>query len=351
MNVFADLHHEGLYDSFKMLFEDRLGGKLFRPVGLEWFQEGFWKIAELYNNAPDTIGQFLELRDIKEYPFIPPFSDKSLNEIKEQTKDYYVMNVGTGQKAITLEQFKNMDIDIVIASIPAHFVAYAELIKKYKPNAKLICHYGNNWLMSNYQQDNVMASILPQPIPNNTNVVFYHQEFDLNIFKYKEPTISKHIKSFVHVFDGYPDAQLFYDVEKLMPDYSFKVHGATSRDGNINGYQNIADAMHDSMFIWHLKKDGDGFGHIIHNAFACGRPPIVKKEYYKDQLAEQLMEDGVTCIAVDNLNPQEIVDKIRKYSETDNYIKLCQNAYNRFKEFVDYDEEEKEIREFVDNLI
>lgn len=331
MNIFCDFHHDALFESFRLLFEERLGHKIFRPIGMEWFTEGYWKIAEPYDNNINTVTQFL-------VPNSQPFDwSRPLNN--------------DVSKCITLDQFKQMDIDIVIASIPSHFVAYTDLINKYKPNAKLICHFGNNWLVDNYEKKNVMASIAPQPVPGEINTIFYHQEFDTKIFCYKEPTHSKKIKSFINVFQDFPDAQLFYDVEKAMPDYEFKIHGALGRNGVIDKTQLLADSIHDSQFIWHIKKDGDGFGHIIHNAFACGRPPIVKKAYYTGQLAEDLMVDGVTCITVDGLTTEQIVEKILVYSEPSNYIKLCQNAYQKFKETVDYDKEEAEIRVFLDRLL
>ena len=60
MKIFADLHHSSLFTSFKLLFENRLGHRMYRPIGLEWFTEGFWKIAEPYNNNIGTVKQFLE---------------------------------------------------------------------------------------------------------------------------------------------------------------------------------------------------------------------------------------------------------------------------------------------------
>ncbi len=87
ISVFTDLHHESLYQSLQLLFEKRLGWRLFRPAGLDWFQKGYWRIAELYNNAPDTISQFLELRGVKEFPYIPPFTGKPLNKVKEDKKN------------------------------------------------------------------------------------------------------------------------------------------------------------------------------------------------------------------------------------------------------------------------
>ena len=349
--VFADLHHEDLYNSLYFLFEKRLGGTLLRPTGMDWFNQGYWRIAELYNNAPDTIGQFLELRGIKEYPFIPPFRDTPLNAIKEETRDYYLIDLPPfDHKAVTVEQFKNADIDYVIASHPLHFDSFAIMINKLKPTAKLICQFGNTWNINDYPYKNVMASLAPQPVPGGTNAVFYHQEFDTNIFCYKPPVYNKKVKAFLHVFDSYPDAPLFYEVEKMMPEWKFEAHGATSRDDNVTGHQNIADAMHDSMFIWHLKRGGDGYGHIIHNAFACGRPPIVKLEYYQGQLAGQLMIDGETCLSTDGLSSGQIVNKILDYSQPEKYEKLSKQAYEIFTRVVDFAKEEIMIKDFLEKI-
>ncbi|MCJ7634401.1 hypothetical protein MUP77_18670, partial [Candidatus Bathyarchaeota archaeon] len=58
-NVFVELHHGDLFFSLHLLFEERLEMNLFRPIGMAWFEKGFFKIAEPYGNAPDTIDQFL----------------------------------------------------------------------------------------------------------------------------------------------------------------------------------------------------------------------------------------------------------------------------------------------------
>ena len=276
MNIFADYHHEDLFYSLQLLLEKRLGHVLYRPVGMDWYREGYWKISELYDTKEETAMQYLELRDVKEFPYIPPYTGQPVNKIKEEKDAFYVMEANeTPHRAITLEQFKQMDIDIVIASIPAHFESFATLIKNHKPNAKLVGHFGNVlWYLKDYKLKNVMASVMPQPIPEGMNVMFYHQEFPLDIFSFEQQNISHTISSFLHVFDGYPDSPLFYEVEKLLPDWKFKAYGAGSRDGTITGRNNVAKTMQDSRFIWHVKVAGDGYGHIIHNAFAVGRPPV-----------------------------------------------------------------------------
>lgn len=63
------------------------------------------------------------------------------------------------------------------------------------------------------------------------------------------------------------------------------------------------------------------------------------------------MEDGVTCIAIDGLSSDEIVNKILYYSEDHRYSTLCRNVYNNFKHKVDFDKEGKALQEFMNNLI
>ena len=61
MNIFADLHHGDLFYSLHRLFVERLGWTLYRPIGHDWFNAGYWKIAEPYGNAKDTINQYLDI--------------------------------------------------------------------------------------------------------------------------------------------------------------------------------------------------------------------------------------------------------------------------------------------------
>jgi len=56
MKVFADLHHGDLFYSLQLLFEKRLKAELYRPVGIEWWKEGFWNVF----NHPATAQQYLD---------------------------------------------------------------------------------------------------------------------------------------------------------------------------------------------------------------------------------------------------------------------------------------------------
>ena len=63
------------------------------------------------------------------------------------------------------------------------------------------------------------------------------------------------------------------------------------------------------------------------------------------------MLDVETCINIDNLDANQIVEKILYYSEPERYSQMCQNVYKNFRDNVDFDREEENIRHFLDNLI
>ena len=54
-NVFIDKHHEGLFDSLVLLFEKRLGWRLYTQAGIEWYKEGLWNVYP----HPSTAEQYL----------------------------------------------------------------------------------------------------------------------------------------------------------------------------------------------------------------------------------------------------------------------------------------------------
>jgi hypothetical protein len=94
-----------------------------------------------------------------------------------------------------------------------------------------------------------------------------------------------------------------------------------------------------------------GMRHVIHSIFAIGRPAIVKKEYYAGKFADQLLIDGQTCITIDGLNPNQIIDKINYYNEQSRYEALCAGAYSRFKEVVDFDKEAIQLQKYFSELL
>lgn len=317
------MHHGALTKSLQMLFENRLGHQLYFPHGRQWYNEGYWLIARPYNDHPITINQYL----------VAPTLNKTVN----------------------FQEFLQNDFDVVIASYYDHIRVYYKLIKNYNLKAKLVAQMGNKWIVDWGIVDNLMSSTLPIKVPGGKNAVFYHQEFDLDIYKYKKGNFqSNKFASFVHCLSEREmykqDWQDFQELEKLMSDYKFKCYGITCRDGIIKKQQAIADKMRECKFGIHFKSGGDGYGHVIHGWMAVGRPVIFRGSQYKDKLAGGLLLHNVTGFDIEEMTLREIADKIRDISEEDYQI-MCHNVNAHFKLTVDFNQDAKDVKKFLGRLI
>jgi len=346
MNVFCDLHHGDLYYSLHLLFEERLKADLFRPIGVGWFEKGFWKIAEPYNNAPDTINQFLglpatwstEVDPIQRYG-----EDRLIDGVyhipAKVGSEYYI------QKAITFDKFLKTDIDVIVASHPGHYLPYAQLVRQYKPNAVYIKQIGN---IAVRPEGNVLLA-MNTPVPPNVNCLKYHPEAHKE-YCYTSPANHSVIKSFIAAPLSEPNLTLFLEYEKLLPDFTFKMHGINGRDGVISG-DLMPQVMRDSAFVWHVKSTGCG-GFVARQALACGRPCIIRKHYCHEHytLTRDLFEDSVNCIDLDLGSTTENVEKIRYFSEPLRHVEMCKNTADKFKRDVNFDAEAENVKAFLQRL-
>lgn len=347
MNVFTDFHHSALMRSLVLLFEERLGHKVYRPIGEEWATNGFWKVYD----HPATVLQYLTLaQGYRPEDGTPPLNDFVKDIRKPEPDVYYCADPESESynKAITLEKFKSMKFDIIIASIPAHIDPFLELVRLYQPQAKLILQVGNNWLWEEMPVDNVMASTYPKAHRPNQHVIFYHQEFDLGTFYPSPIPCENRISSFVNLLPQYGGEE-FDALEQLLPNFLFRSYGAGCRDGIKNGIKEVAEGMHRSDWVFHVKRGGDGFGHVIHNAFACGRPVITRKSDYKNCLAGELMTHMETCIDLDQVSYGEAAAIIESGGCELAKI-LGENAYKRFIEVVNFEKEAEDIKQWLKNL-
>lgn len=345
MNVFSDLHHTSLFNSLKMLFEDRLGHKLYRPVGLEWHEKGLWCVYD----HPATAQQYLSL----DPRYKPVDGSPQLNRVVSDSPDYYSIlepEYEYEQKAITYEQFMNMDIDIVIASLPQHIEPYMRLAKE--KNAKFIFQIGNAWTHDVLPKEpmNVLASANIEPRDIADNIITYHQEFSLGLFKPVDIRPLKIIRSFMNVPDQFPDYPMLLELEQKL-GWNVKIHGGQGRDNPIHGAEALASAIQKSGWIWHVKAGGDGYGHVLFNSAACGIPLIVKRSYYAGKLGEKLLLDGETCIDIDGLSVDQLIDKLNYYTDPERYAEMCNKVYNNFRENVDFDKDAEEVKKFLERLV
>lgn len=348
MKVFCDLHHHDLYYSLQLLFEKRLGAEMYRPIGMEWYEQGFWAVYP----HPDTARQFLGL----DHAIDPP-KDVHGNYLsdREQLNKYYRFEDGIYyvrdttkekvQRGITLDKFKDTSFDILISSIPQHIPLFNRLIQKFQPDAKHIFQVGNAWGRRPGVY-NILSSTAPFSTPADINVAFYHQEFDLDIFQYEHPVVHNEVDSYIHYMK---ETNLLEQYKANLPGWKFRTHGAGMQDC-FHKTADIAQQMMDSAWTWHVKPGGDGYGHVLHNTFACGRPVITKTGHYSNRLGGQLLEDQVTCIDIGRRTQHENVRALQLLSQPDAHIEMCARVYKRFCDLVNFDEEEQKIRKFLENL-
>jgi len=364
MKILCDFHHSSLYSSYLYTLEARLGHEVYRCIGREWFEKGYWKI----NRQEDTIQQYLGTVGYKPADGTPQLND--VMWVKDSV--YYSRDPNTQQihKAITYKTFLDMDFDVIIASIPTHIEPFKKLAKL--KGAKFILQVGNEWNIPYDKIDNLMASVAKRQVPCHS--VFYHQEFDTNAFSYGETKkaydvemkpsgkangtvklVKKErlpdnleIHTYMNALKNYPEAyDYFLELEKEMPDYTFKMYGGQNRDGSIQGAKNLAHSMKQARWIFHIKPGGDGYGHVLFNTYAVGRPIITNKRHYEGKLGGQMMDDKSTII-MDGLKPSELAVILRNREEINEQMSL--ESYKRFTDNVDFEKEAKEIQKFLEEL-
>jgi hypothetical protein len=352
MKVFADLHHMDLFHSFYMLFEQRLGWELYRPIGLDWYHEKYWAIYPHINTANQYLSMNQAIKPPKDIHGNVCGPSEIINHEWTEQDGYYLVqdtSKGTSHRAVTLDRFKQDKFDIVIASIPQHIAPFQKLIQQHQPQAKFVFQIGNSWGPPPGVK-NLMISCAPYSVPSSLNTVFYHQEFDLKDFRYTPPTNHSQINSYIHYMH---DMDLHKNYRLALPDFQFKTYGA-GMEACFHVTKLMADTIVNSAFTWHCKRQDDGYGHVVHNTFACGRPIIGKLGYYKNmgfRNGKFLMDDEVTAIDLDSRTVHANSKIIRELAKPENHAKFCERAYRRFCDVVNFDAEEQKLRDFFAKLL
>lgn len=349
--ILVDHHHSSLLHSLIYLFEDRLDIEVYRPIGLKWYTTGHWNIFP----ALDTAKQYLDL----DQAYRPVDGTRPLNQFTGRPAEdgvYLIKDedaTGGFHKACTFEYFMDNDFDFVLASIPQHIAPFQQLARR--KNAKFIVQAGNEWTIQGWNGYNVLASLAPRSLPFDVNAVFYHQEFPLDKFQhapvdnYKTRPV---INSFINVYEHNSGWGDFTTLERMTPQlidwYSF---GGQCRNGSIDGYTELGAVMRNTDIVFHVKAGGDGYGHVLHNAYACGRPVITRRSHYRGQWGEYLLTDD-TCIDLDKWRrPEYVVPAIVDLAyDNDRRREMGAAARRRFEEVVDFEREASEIERWIERL-
>lgn len=338
MKVLIDYHHHDLWESLELLCA-RLGWTLYRPMGMEWFDAGYWNFERAWHG--DAVAK----------QYLTPWGSDVDGKRYDQSHDRW-------QNLLTLDEARDLKPDIVIASVAHNHEGLHRFAREV--GAKFGLHLGNvrfshidmaedRWDLADF---GIVTTLLPAPIDKPHVVV--HQEFSLDDFHHAPANNDGFtVSSFVNCFPENPGGYAqFRAAAALRPEYDWKVFGSYGSippdefaAGNLGKCADVADAMRASDVAWHTKQWSDGFGHVIHDWFAVGRPVIGYEWYYHSQLAGPLWQEGVTSFDLTDKSPAEAVDIVdRLYRDPELRARMGEAAAQRFRAIVNFDEEEQSIR-------
>jgi len=362
MKVFCDYHHVELFESLRILFEDRLGWELYRPIGLDWHTNKYWSVFK-----PIFFEKFLFTARTEQLLALDNNKASFLKEMQQRDPrgDYVFKNInqtfiwgglysvetlefpGQKYKAITFDYFKKNKFDIIVSSMYDHVELFEDLKNKYQPQAKHIFQAGNNWPPHPLAINILSSSKTYQPFnKDKSNIVYYHQEFKLL------PPIQKfNPKSIYNIMHFTQQGkELFFQLEEELKDWKFKYCGAGNRDKMLGPDINVINNVFQKEmgFLWHVKKEGDGYGYNIHRAASQGIPIITYKDDFKGMTAESLLDENYSCI--DLSNTDNLVNRLKE--AVFNYKKYSNKIYLNFINTVDFDYEfRNQLTNFFSRLL
>lgn len=366
--ILVDYHHHDLWESLELLAA-RLGWTLYRPMGMDWFHAGYWNFERAWHG--DAVAkQYLEPWGSDQADAITVAKGYNtpwgIHRRYDPSHDRY-------QNLLTLEAARILKPDIVMASVAHNHEGLHRFAREV--GAKFGLHLGNvrfshidmaedRWDLADF---GIVTTLLPTepPVPH----VVVHQEFSLDDFRHEPPPEDGvfTVSSFVNCFPETSAYGQFRDAANLRPEYDWKVYGSYGSAptdeyaaGNIGECAKVGDAMRLADVAWHSKQWSDGFGHVIHDWFAVGRPVIGYQYYYAGdpargflpQLAGPLWQEGVTSFDLTDKSPADAVAILdRLYGDPDLRLRMGENAARRFREVVDFDEEEQAIRRMFESVL
>lgn len=351
--VLADFHHADLFESLRILFEVRMGWELYRPYGLDWYTEGYWKVLDNI----DTAKQYLDKGTVS--PNGSTLNVEAMPNICARETDsqgVYTIPDSCGRavayKGITYKTFLDTDFDIIISSIPAHIEPFNQLAAR--KNLKHIFQAGNNYSYTNKSfvpnTKNVMSSALGIITHSEQHTCFYHQEFDTSRFYPSTKCFNPY--SIVNFQHYKPQPKIWETLVSKLG--AIGIDHSDYGDGNKLGrctFKRIPEVIRDHGMIYHVKPQGDGFGYNIFYAFACGRPIITRVSDFAGMTAYSLLEDGITCIDIETTGDDYDALAKRIGHICENLSTYVKHVYNRFKEVVDFQKQFDEVLlPFLENL-
>lgn len=333
VNVLVDRHHGGLYRSLQLMAE-RMGWNLFTPVGLEWMSERYWAFGM---NRPGLTEQLAQQYLVPHEGIWEPKGVRYVTEDPEFP--------GAPIEGITLDVARQMQWGIVMATLDDNQWGFSRLAHELR--ARFVVQVGNT---GQYVAWNLNPlALVSSEVPIVGRGVRYHQEMDPAATAFVEPSEAHpYISSFVNCFPSIGSCYgLWQEMRGWLAGISDPVLLEFGIDGN-NGVLKPIGAIHEqmgrSLFGWHDKVHGDGFGHVIHGWASVGRPLIGHGSHYRGKLAEHFWQHGRTAIDLDVVTVPEAAALVRAIAaDPDRHAEMCHAIRAEFDR-IDWDGEAQAIR-------
>lgn len=293
-----------------MLFEDRLGGEVLRPIGIDWFDTGFWAYP---HHAGDTAAQFLG----------PAYK----------------------HAGIVLHEFVDSwgSFDLAIASTPDQFYAWQKRFKGYGITLPLVMQMGNRWEVPHGCKFLLNSTTVPAPA--GCHAVYYHQEFPLEDFTPPGNLPGKTISSLMHYMAEQDKRGWFQSLRGELPGWELCEFGA---GGALGAAEDVGLATRRSRYVYHPKRV-EAYGYVVHQAAACGVPLIMRAAANKGEAIGALLFPGSTCLDIDDYaSPGHLADAIRRFDKE--WEKHSREIAALFRQHVNFDREEATIREWLKGI-
>ena len=345
--VLIDYHHADLWESWQLMMVDRWGWDLFAPYGMDWFDSGIWNFERAWHG--DAIArQYLEgvWTDVTDHG----------NHVERPDGTH----PGRTIRGVTLEQARSQPWDVVIATVPDNEPGLARFAREV--GAKYGAQIGNQWQTTNWDAaDFGLVSATLDRTPPKPHVV-YRQPFSLDLFAPTPPPRGDRlvVASFVQCLPENPRAYAeFREYAAAAPQHDWRIYGSYGSHptdeyaaGNLYPTPAVARGMQAADVIWHTKEWSDGFGHVIHNAFAVGRPVFGHYGYYHDKMAGPLWVDGETSIDLGRRGRGDVLAELdRIAADPERHAAYCAASARRFREVVDFDAEAAEIAAMFERVL
>jgi len=351
IRVLADgSHHGDLYESLLLLFEDRFGWQVFRPYDMSFWDANIWNYERHMSHGEEIARQYL----------IPYSTDRDMGDWWERDDDTHPPRV---HKLVSLEQVRSQRFDIVLATLAENEAGLAGLAAEI--GAVFGIQLGNEGTVNRYDLAAFsMFSTTREHLPW-TPYVFYHQEFSLADFRFEyPPTENDVVATWVQCLastdgEGRPgeDWLRFVRLAMMTPDLRWYHHGHCNQDSgywrsNVKTSAEVAAQMRAARVGIHFKRWSDGYGHVVHNLFAVGKPVVATASYYTDKMAGPLFVDGVTSFDVQTRSDVEVAQIIRRLSiDHEFHQRISEASAARFREIVDFDADAAAIRTMLEGVL